>query len=71
MTTIFLPFDQRASVMVKLSKIFDHDYDQIFIIAVVKWSELVSLTMTMSKIKDSLCSNGQNLSNLTIDHEKN
>ena len=64
-------FDQRPGVMVKWSTIFDHDHDQNFIIAVVKWSELVILTKTMSKIKDLLWSNGQNLSNLPIDHEQN
>ena len=47
MTTIFWPFGLRQGVMVKWSKIFDHDHGQNFKIAVVKlngqikWSKLV------------------------------
>ena len=37
---IFLPFGLRPGVMVKWSKIFDHDHGQNFEITVVKWSKL-------------------------------
>ena len=40
MTTIFLPFGQRPGVMVKWSKIFDHEHGQNFKIAMVKWSKM-------------------------------
>ena len=62
MTTIFWPFGQRPGVMVKWSKIFDHDHGQNFKIAVVKWSKWPFLTMTMSKIQEFPWSNGQNWS---------
>ena len=41
MTMILSPFGLRPGVMVKWSKIFDHDHDQNFKISVVKWSKLV------------------------------
>ena len=40
MTSIFLPFGLRPGVMVKWSKIFDHDHGQNLKISVVKWSKL-------------------------------
>ena len=40
MTMIFRPFGLRPGVMVKRSKIFDHDHGQNFKITVVKWSKL-------------------------------
>ena len=40
MTTIFLPFGLCPGVMVKWSKIFDHDHSQNCKIFVVKWSKL-------------------------------
>ena len=47
---IFRPFGLRPGVMVKWSKIFDHDHGQNFKITVVKWSKLVNLTIDHGKI---------------------
>ena len=66
MTTIFWPFGLGQGVMVKWSKIFDHDHGQNFKIAVVKWSKLAILTMTMAKITKFSWSNGQNWPFLTM-----
>ena len=71
MTTIFDHLSWSPGVMVKWSKIFDHDHGQNFKIAVVKWSKLAifdhghgqNLRITVVN-----WSNGQNWSILTIDH---
>ena len=49
-TTIFLPFDPRADVMVKWSKFVDHNHGQSLKITI--HSQMVKiLTMIMSKIQ--------------------
>ena len=40
MTIIFWPFDLRPGVMVKWSKIFDHDHGQNFRLSVIKWIKI-------------------------------
>ena len=50
MTMIFCPFGLRPGVMVKWSKIFDHDHGQNFKITMVKWSKFVNLTMAKLQV---------------------
>ena len=71
MTMIFLPFGPRPGVMVKWSKIFDHDHGQNFKISVVKWSKSAifdhdhGLNFKIAVVKWS------KLVILTIDHGQN
>ena len=59
----------RPGVMVKWSKIVDHDHGQNLKIAVVKWSKMAIFDQTI--IQELLWSIGQNWSILTIDHGQN
>ena len=72
MTTIFLPFGLRPGVMVKWSKIFDHDHGQNSKISVVKWSKLAIFDHDHDHDQHFRLPwlNGQNWSILTIDHGK-
>ena len=50
MTTISLPFGLRPGVMVKWSKIFDHDHGQNFKFSMVKWSKMAIFDRDMTNI---------------------
>ena len=70
MTMIFRPFGLRPGVMVKWSKIFDHDHGQNFKITVVKWSKLVIFDHDHGQNFKITVVKWSKLVNLTIDHGK-
>ena len=71
MTTIFLPFGLRPGVMVKWSKIFDHDHGQNFKIALVKWSKMAIFDHDHGQNSRITVVKWSKLVNLTIDHGQN
>ena len=68
MTTIFLPFGLRPGVLVKWSKIFDHDHGQNFKIAMVKWSKLAIFDHNHDQNLRITVVKRSKLGILTIDH---
>ena len=68
MTINFWPFGLRPGIMVKWSKIFDHDHGQNFEIAVVKWSKLVLFDHDHGQNREISVVKWPKFVNLTIDH---